>query len=134
MQAHHYLVALPKIGHTLWHGASWHGEWVALLSFSAAAAATLCGMRGYKAIGLWAKDLGWKARARFRCYYRNQRYEVPSRTVIREVLTRVDSDPLDRARWFGTPSMPPPTKHLPSTVRRCAMLWMNRGGKPTSWG
>ena len=37
MQAHHYLGALPKIGHTLWYVACWHGEWVALLSFSAAA-------------------------------------------------------------------------------------------------
>lgn len=66
-----------------------------------AAAATLCGMRGYKAISLWAKDLGLNARARFRCAYRNRRYEVPSRTVIREVLTRVDPDGLDRAlqRW-----------------------------------
>jgi hypothetical protein len=62
-----------------------------------AAAATLCGMRGYKAISLWAKDLGQKARARFRCAYRNRYYEVPSRTVIREVLTRVDPEQLDRA-------------------------------------
>lgn len=66
-----------------------------------AAGATLCGMRGYKAISLWAADLGQKARARFRCCYRNRRYEVPSRTVIREVLTRVAPDALDRAlqRW-----------------------------------
>ena len=41
------------------------------------------------------------ARARFRCRYRNGRYEVPSRTVIREILTRVDPGALDRAlqRW-----------------------------------
>ena len=37
MAAHHYLGALPKIGHTLWYVASWHGQWLALLSFSAAA-------------------------------------------------------------------------------------------------
>jgi hypothetical protein len=37
MQEHHYLGSLPKIGETLWHIASWHDEWVALLSFSAAA-------------------------------------------------------------------------------------------------
>lgn len=37
MQAHHYLGALPKIGETLWYVASWREEWVALLSFSAAA-------------------------------------------------------------------------------------------------
>jgi len=37
MDAHHYLGALPKIGHTLWYVASFHGEWLALISFSAAA-------------------------------------------------------------------------------------------------
>jgi hypothetical protein len=60
-------------------------------------AAVLCGARGYKAISEWAKDLGQKARARFRCRYRNGRYEVPSRTLIRDVLTRVDPVWLDRA-------------------------------------
>ena len=37
MKAHHYLGALPKIGHTLWYVASYHNEWLALISFSAAA-------------------------------------------------------------------------------------------------
>ena len=37
MQAHHYLGALPKIGETLWYVATWREDWVALLSFSAAA-------------------------------------------------------------------------------------------------
>lgn len=37
MQAHHYLGALPKIGDTLWYVASRGGQWLALLSFSAAA-------------------------------------------------------------------------------------------------
>jgi hypothetical protein len=37
MKAHHYLGALPKIGHTLWYVASYHTEWLALISFSAAA-------------------------------------------------------------------------------------------------
>ena len=37
MEAHHYLGALPKIGHTLWYVAKHQGEWIALLSFSAAA-------------------------------------------------------------------------------------------------
>jgi hypothetical protein len=35
IQAHHYLGALPKIGETIWYVASYHGHWVALLSFSA---------------------------------------------------------------------------------------------------
>jgi len=62
-----------------------------------AAAATLCGMEGYKAISLWANDLSQLARARLRCRYLKGRYEVPSRTVIREVLTRVEPAALDRA-------------------------------------
>ncbi len=62
-----------------------------------AAGAILCGMRGYKAISEWAEDLGQKARARFKCRYRNGRYEVPSRTIIRDVLTRVDPAHVDRA-------------------------------------
>ena len=37
MEAHHYLGALAKIGHTIWYVASFHGEWLALISFSAAA-------------------------------------------------------------------------------------------------
>jgi hypothetical protein len=57
----------------------------------------LCGARGYKAISQWAQDLGQKARARFRCRYRNGRYEVPSRTRFREVLISVDPQALDQA-------------------------------------
>jgi hypothetical protein len=66
-----------------------------------AAGAILCGMRGYQAISRWAQDLSQQARARFRCRYRERRYQVPSRTVIREVLTRVDPDALADAlqRW-----------------------------------
>ena len=37
MKEHHYLGALPKIGHTLWYVASHHNQWLALISFSAAA-------------------------------------------------------------------------------------------------
>ncbi len=62
-----------------------------------AAGAVLCGARGYKAIAAWAQDLGQAARACFRCRYRNGRYEVPSRTRIRDVLTRVDPDALGAA-------------------------------------
>ena len=66
-----------------------------------AAAATLCGMRGYKAIAEWAGDLGQKARARFRCRWRNRRYTIPSESIIRDVLIRVDPEHLGRAlqRW-----------------------------------
>jgi len=37
MEEHHYLGRLPKISETLWYIAFWRDQWVALLSFSAAA-------------------------------------------------------------------------------------------------
>ena len=43
IQSHHYLGALPKIGNTLWYVATREDEWLALLSFSAAA--LKCGAR-----------------------------------------------------------------------------------------
>jgi len=66
-----------------------------------AVGAILCGMRGYKAISDWAKSLGQKARERFRCRRENRRYVVPSESIIRDCLIRVDPDDLDRAlqRW-----------------------------------
>jgi hypothetical protein len=66
-----------------------------------AAGATLCGMHGYLAISDWAKGLGQKARQRFGCRYQNKRYIVPSLSIIRDVLTRVQPVHLDRAlqRW-----------------------------------
>ena len=65
------------------------------------AAAILCGMRGYQAISDWANSLGQKARQRFGCRYRNKCYSVPSLSIIREVMIRVDPVHLDRAlqRW-----------------------------------
>ncbi len=62
-----------------------------------AAAATLCGMRGYTALADWAHALGPKARARFRCRFHNRTYLVPSERIIRAVLIRVDPDELDHA-------------------------------------
>lgn len=66
-----------------------------------AAGATLCGMRGYLAISDWAKSMSQKARQRFGCRYENRRYIVPSLSIIRDVLIRVDPAHLDRAlqRW-----------------------------------
>ena len=62
-----------------------------------AAGASLCGMRGYKAIAGWAKSLGPKARERFGCRRENGQRIVPSEFVIRNVLVRVDPLELDRA-------------------------------------
>lgn len=62
-----------------------------------ASGAVLCGMRGYKAISDWANSLGQKARARFGCRFENGRYIVPSESIIRDVLVRVDPESLDSA-------------------------------------
>jgi len=62
-----------------------------------AAGATLCGMRGYKAISDWAEGLGQQARERFGCRRENGHYVVPSEFVIRDCLVRIEPDALDRA-------------------------------------
>jgi hypothetical protein len=62
-----------------------------------AAGATLCGMRGYKAIAEWADALGRPARERFGCRRESGRYVVPSESIIRDCLIRVEPGTLDRA-------------------------------------
>jgi hypothetical protein len=66
-----------------------------------AAGAVLCGMHGYKAMSDWADSLSQKARERFNCRRERGRYVVPSESIIRDVLIRVDPQHLDRAlqRW-----------------------------------
>jgi hypothetical protein len=73
-----------------------------------AAGATLCGMRGYKAISDWAGALGQQARERFDCRRENGRYVVPSEYVIRDCLVRIEPGALNRAlnewnRAWGAP-------------------------------
>ena len=63
---------------------------------SIAAGAILCGMRGYKAIANWADRLGPQARERFDCRRENGRYVVPSESVIRDCLIRIEPGALDR--------------------------------------
>jgi hypothetical protein len=62
-----------------------------------ATGATLCGMRGYKAISDWADALGQKARERFGCRRENGRYVVPSEFVIRDCMIRIQPGALDLA-------------------------------------
>jgi hypothetical protein len=64
-----------------------------------AAGATLCGMRGYKAIGQWAQGLGQKGAQRIGCRRDpdTREYLIPSVSVIRDVLMRVDPAALDQA-------------------------------------
>lgn len=64
---------------------------------SLAAAATLCGMRGYKAMADWTKSLKPKALERFGCRCKDGKFLVPSESIIRNVLIRVDPDQLDRS-------------------------------------
>jgi len=61
-------------------------------------------MDGYKAIAGWAKDLGTKARERLGCRIENRQRPVPSESIIRDVLMRVDPDALDRALVFDAQS------------------------------
>lgn len=70
---------------------------------SISAGAVLCGMSGYKAIAGWAADLGQKARARFGCRYVNGQYEVPSESIIRDILVRVSPEALDSGlqKWHA---------------------------------
>ena len=62
-----------------------------------ASAATLCGMRGYKAISEWVDDLSPKVLQRFRVRRRAGQYRPPSLSAMRSVLIRVDPVQLDAA-------------------------------------
>jgi hypothetical protein len=66
---------------------------------SIAAGAILCGRTTYKAMAEWADSLGQKARKRFKCYYHYdlKSFQVPSESVIRDVLVRVDPQQLNAA-------------------------------------
>ena len=62
-----------------------------------ATGAVLCGARGYKAMSDWAQALSPRARARFRCRRQQGKYTVPSESILRDVLIRVDPIQLDQA-------------------------------------
>ena len=66
-----------------------------------ASGATLCGMRGWKAMSEWVDDLGEKALARFGVRLRDGVRRPPSMSTIRNVVIRVDPDQLDEAlrKW-----------------------------------
>jgi len=66
-----------------------------------AAGAVLCGMRSYESISDWADSLTQKAREHFDCRYHKGRFEVPSLSLIRDVLVRVDPAELNASfkRW-----------------------------------
>ena len=62
-----------------------------------ATAAVLCGMRSYESISDWADSLTQKSRAHFRCRYDKGRYLVPSLSIFRDLLVRVDPSELELA-------------------------------------
>ena len=62
-----------------------------------AAAATLCGMRGYKAISEWVDDLSPRVLQRFRVRRRDGQYRPPSLSAMRSLLIRVNPAQLDAA-------------------------------------
>lgn len=62
-----------------------------------ATAAVLCGMRSYESISDWADSLTQTSRAHFRCRYDNGRYVVPSLSIFRNLLVRVDPSELELA-------------------------------------
>lgn len=62
-----------------------------------AAGAYLCGARGHKAMGAWAARLTQSARAGLRCRCERNHYRVPSASLIRDVLGRVDRQEVQRA-------------------------------------
>ena len=70
-----------------------------------ATAATLCGMRGYKAISEWVDDLSPKVLQRFRVRRRDGQYRPPSLSAMRSLLIRVDPAQLDAAlrSWHEAP-------------------------------
>ncbi len=62
-----------------------------------ATAAVLCGMKSYESIFDWAESLTQKSREHFRCRYHKGCYQVPSLSIIRDLLVRVDPHELERA-------------------------------------
>jgi hypothetical protein len=99
MQEHHYLGSLPKIGETLWYVASWHDEWVALLTFSAAA--WKCAARD--------RWIGWDFRHqydRLKLVANNSRFLILPQYHIANLGSRILSLcqkrlPLDWQKTFG---------------------------------
>jgi len=62
-----------------------------------ATGAILCGKQGYKEIHEWIDTLGQAARARFCCRKIEGKYIVPSLSVVRDCLVRIDPGALDAA-------------------------------------
>ena len=101
MHEHHYLGRLPKISETLWYIALWHNQWVALLSFSAAA--WKCAARD--------RWIGWSSRHqydRLKCVANNSRFLILPDWHVPNLGSRILSLcqkrlPVDWQDTFGHP-------------------------------
>ncbi len=92
-----YMQSLPSFFKSVPDSRRTHGRRHRLHTILAiAAGAILCDMHGYQAIADWAQSLGQKARQRFGCRSVNGHFQVPSMSVIRDVLLRVDPESLDQ--------------------------------------
>ena len=65
-----------------------------------ATAATLCGMRGYKAISEWVDDLSPKVLQRFRVRRRDGQHRPPSLSAMRSLLIRLASVLMHTVDWI----------------------------------
>lgn len=102
LDEHHFLGRMPEISETLWYVAQWHDQWVALLSFSAAA--WKCSARDQ-----W---IGWSSRQqydRLKLIANNSRFlilpdwHVPNLGFPGSCLCAKDSQGIGRNN-FGHPS------------------------------
>ena len=84
-----------------------------------ATAATLRGMRGYKAISEWVGDLSPKALQRIRVRRRDGCYRPPGLSAIRSLPIRVDPAQLDAASSAVAPTICSPSR---ATSRPCMTI------------
>jgi hypothetical protein len=139
MEEHHYLGRLPKISETLWYVALWQDQWVALLSFSAAA--WKCSARDQ-----W---IGWSSRhqyGRLKLVANNSRFLILPDWHVPNLGSRVLSMcqkrlPSDWQNTFGHPLVLLETfvdpQHFNGTVYRAAnwlCVGQTRGFRRTGKG
>ena len=96
--------SLPDVFRTITDPRSRYGRRYRLETLlGLAAAATLCGARGYKAIHEWVCDLSPAMLRHFRCRRVNGAYERPSIYCLRNAIVKVAPEELDAAlrAWFS---------------------------------
>ena len=92
------MMSLPDVFRTITDPRSRYGRRYRLETLlGLAAAATLCGARGYKAIHEWVCDLSPAMLRHFRCRRVNGAYERPSIYCLRNAIVKVAPDELDAA-------------------------------------